>query len=161
VDVTNTLIHPNLDEGDCMTDRDLLAVLLADKSPAEIEQLEMDVAISRLAGLLHTLLCPLNHETDCDFYVEENTTMRSEARREWFWRVQRLLQKATISPDELKVLVTRVPSIVTIVKEPCLLRFLNVLMPSLLSLTAGQAVQPAASSSSQCGLSKTAESLAE
>jgi hypothetical protein len=145
-----------------MNDTELLAILKAEKSPEELLALAHRAATTRLAGLLHTLLCPLDHKAECDYYIEEETTGQSTAKMEWYWRTSRLLTKARITPPELELLITRVPGLVSIAKEPCLLRFLSELMPALRSMfIESPAALPGQTSSSQSDPSDSAESPAE
>ena len=134
-----------------MNDTELYALLKAEKTPAELEQLMRKAAVARLSDLLHTLLCPLSHDKDCDYYIEEETTGQSTSKMEWVWRTTRVLEKAKISQEELGLLITRIPGIVSIIKEPAILRFLNQLMPTLLTMaTVSPTVLPGETSSSLC-----------
>jgi|WetSurMetagenome_2_1015567.scaffolds.fasta_scaffold581192_2 hypothetical protein len=142
-----------------MSDKELLALLMAEKSPAEIEALQKQLLIERLSGLLHTLLCPLNHTNgECDYYVPEISVEGSTSRKEWAWRTARICERADLQKADIELIILRLPSMITfLAREPAYLRFLIVIMPHLLDRAiADQVSQPEQPSSCQAGPSETA-----
>ena len=147
-----------------MNDAEMLAALLAEKTPEELEELKRKAAVKKLSALLHTLLCPNDHEKGCDFYVEETTTLRSTARPEWEARTGRMLEKAgTGGIEDLEEILQHLPLFVgTKGTKRAFLSFLKLLLPSLITRAIeGQASPPGGTFSSQCGPSKIAGFLEE
>lgn len=143
-----------------MDPQELLDALLKDKSPKEIEALELTAAMTKLTGVLHTLLCPHDHEKDCDFYVPEIAVCDSESRKEWLQRTERLCEKAGVTTasqvhDAIAAVLLVARNITTV---PNLI-LLSLLLPAL---TERQVValtsQPAQPSASLSGPSNSAES---
>jgi hypothetical protein len=113
-----------------MNDTELLAELLADRTEEEISAAVRRVQVRKLSELLHTLLCPLDHEKDCDFYFPEVSIKKSQSRMEWFWRTDRLLKNAEINEDEIDLIIMRLPSAIHAVTSSLpILRFLSKILP--------------------------------
>ena len=151
------------------TEKEMLAILMAEKTPVEIAELEKQLLITRLSGLLHTLLCPLNHtQGECDYYVPEISTQGSDSRKEWVWRTARMCEKAGLQKADIELVTLRLPSLITLIaREPAYLRFLIVILPHLLdraivdaaatpTFIEGLNAQPEPPSACQGGPSKTA-----
>lgn len=147
-----------------MNDAEMLAALRAEKTPEELEELKRKAAVKKLSALLHTLLCPEEHEKGCDFYVEENTTLKSAARPAWEARTERMLEKAgTGGIEDLEEILQHLPLFVgTKGTKRAFLSFLKILIPTLIMrATEVPASPPGGTSSSQCGPSKIAGFLEE
>jgi hypothetical protein len=116
-----------------MSDSELLEILKREKTPGELEALQRKILLERLADLLHTLLCPCDHEKDCDYYIPEVSTKPSTAREHWIKQTDALLKKAELDDRALDFILKRLPSLVAIMREPGILRFLQVLSPALIA----------------------------
>lgn len=147
-----------------MSDKELLDILMQDKSAEELDALQRRLDTAKLARLLHTLLCPLNHETECDFYREEQVAEKSQARKEWERRVERLLNTAQIEKaEETALLVRELPPLLQkLAPQPAVIRFLSLLLsPLLVRATEFQGAQLEAPSSAQADPSSSGESPPE
>jgi hypothetical protein len=126
-----------------VNDKELLEELLKERTPEEIARVMRKISVRRLSELLHTLLCSLDHEKDCDFYLAEVSTTEPQSRMEWFWRTDRLLKNANIADAEIELILTRLPSAVHAVTSSLpMLRFLGKILPLLEQITTAREVSP-------------------
>lgn len=117
-----------------MNEKELLAILLREKTPEEILELEVQLLISRLSELLHTLLCPHDHETDCSFYKEEICTAPSPERTAWVQRTERLLSNAQVEGKEgIEEILQYLPKLAPLLVVPEVIQFIAVILPPLLT----------------------------
>lgn len=142
------------------TNTDLLDALLAEKTPEEIADLRFKGAAAALANYLHTLLCPATHGKDCDFYIEEETTVRSKAKEQWQRRTRLLLAEAGIrEADEVYLVTKEIYNFLLQTSSISTFRLLKIILPSLILAEEGrQAAQPALPDASQSGPAGSAES---
>lgn len=147
--------------------KELLSILLAEKTTEEIEELQKQIIIGRVANYMHTILCIQKHKEgakSCDFYIEEQCTRPSESKKEWHRRAALMLSAAGAhSYDDVDLIMKRLPKIISdLVEQPTLISFLMRLLPPLLErATASRAALPEETSSFQCGPSSSGESQSE
>lgn len=147
-----------------MNDTELLAALLAEKSPEDLAQLHRKVAVGKLSGLLHSLLCTEDHEKSCDYYIEEVSTKKSVDRDAWNDRTERMLEKVDADGEGIEEIINTLPLFIrTQGEKVTFLKFLQLLLPALLthSIAARDARLARNASSSQSGPLAIAESLEE
>lgn len=113
-----------------MNDNLLLLELMRNLSYEEIEAAKLNVHASNLGALLHTFLCSKDHETECDYYVEEVSTIKSEAREVWKETAKQKLSAAGINTSlEAEIVLRRFPAFLSLIKDDTtLLKFLIVLL---------------------------------
>jgi hypothetical protein len=148
-----------------MSNNELLDALLADKTPEDLARIRMGIEVDKVSMLLHTFLCPLNHDTgECDYYTEEISTEPSESRKMWHRRTQLMLAGAGIkTAAEVVSLVNHLRSFLAeFAYAPNALLFVQRILPPLIEMaTAGPTARPVESASSQGDLSNSASLLLE